>query len=222
MPDSPSPLSATPRNTPSDSGLTEWLLRGFALLLLGWFIGNVARVWWADTSRYTLLLLVLAESVTLLLVLFARRALVRDMSPMAVIATVYACLCFVLFSLGDTQRLAPEWLGAGFQAAGMVWVLIAKLKLGRCFGLLPATRGLITAGPYRVVRHPIYLGYLVSHIGFLLASFSLQNVAVLVVLYLAQDVRMRREESVLETGDQRAAYRDYRASVRYRIVPRVY
>ncbi len=207
---------------PRDSGLTEWLLRGFALLLLGWFIGNVARVWWADTSRYTLLLLVLAESVTLLLVLFARRALVRDMSPMAVIATVYACLCFVLFSLGDTQRLAPEWLGATFQTAGMVWVLVAKLKLGRCFGLLPATRGLITDGPYRVVRHPIYLGYLISHVGFLLASFSLQNVAVLAVLYLAQDVRMRREESILETGDQRATYRDYRASVRYRIVPLVY
>jgi protein-S-isoprenylcysteine O-methyltransferase Ste14 len=211
-------MSAVPR----DSALTEWLLRGFALLLLGWFIGNVARVWWTDTSRYTLLLLVLAESFTLLLVLFARRALVRDMSPMAVIATVYACLCFVLFSLGDTQRLAPEWLGATFQTVGMVWVLVAKVKLGRCFGLLPATRGLITDGPYRVVRHPIYLGYLISHVGFLLASFSLQNVAVLVVLYLAQDVRMRREESVLEIGGQRVAYRDYRTSVRYRIVPLVY
>lgn len=57
--------------TPRDSALTEGLLRAFALLLLGWFVWNVARVWWADTSRYTLLLLALTEGTALLLVLFA-------------------------------------------------------------------------------------------------------------------------------------------------------
>ena len=88
-------------DTPRDSALTEGLLRAFALLLLGWFVWNVARVWWADTGRYTLLLLVLAETVTLLLVLFARRALVRDLSPLAIVATVYACLYFVLYEFGD-------------------------------------------------------------------------------------------------------------------------
>lgn len=80
----------------------------------------------------------------------------------------------------------------------------------------------MTGGPYRVVRHPIYLGYLVAHIGFLITNFSAQNVAVLVVLYVAQGVRMLREEAVLEGGEQAAAYRGYRASVRWRLVPFVF
>lgn len=103
---------------PRDSALTEWLLRGFAVVMFVWFIVNVGRVWWADTARYTLLLLILGESVTLLLVLFARRALVRDMSALAIAATIYACFAFVLFDLGKTQHLAPEWLGATLQIAG--------------------------------------------------------------------------------------------------------
>ena len=204
---------------PRDSALTEWLLRGFAAVMLVWFILNVGRVWWADTGRYTLLLLILGESVTLLLVLFARRALVRDMSPVAIVATIYACFAFVLFDYGKTQHLAPEWLGATLQIAGVAWSLLAKLALGRSFGLLPATRGLVTGGPYRVVRHPIYLGYLAAHIGFLITNFSAQNVAVLVVLYVAQGVRMLREEAVLGASGE---YGNYMARVRWRIVPFVF
>ena len=70
-----------------------------------------------------------------------------------------------------------------------------------------------------MVRHPIYLGYLITHAGFLLTNFSWRNLAVLVVLYLAQVVRMLREEAILHSGEQHADYRSYCAAVRYRIVP---
>ena len=208
--------------TPRDSALTEALLRAIARTtygLLGW---NVAQHWWSDTSRITLLLLLVTETFTLALVLFARRAVMRDLSPIALAATFYAAFFFVLFDYRDTRHLAPEWLGATLQLAGLGWQAASKAVLGRSFGLLPAARRLVTGGPYRVVRHPIYLGYLVSHLGFLLSNFCWQNLAVLAVLYLAQAVRMQREEAVLSAGEQHEDYRAYRAAVRFRIVPFVY
>jgi protein-S-isoprenylcysteine O-methyltransferase Ste14 len=209
-------------STPRDSALTEGLLRAFAVLAYGLMVSNVAYHWWADTSRHTLLLLLLTEGLTLALVLIARRAVVRELSPVALLATMYALFYFAFFGYAGTVRLIPEWIGVTLQFAGLAWQVLAKAALGRSFGLLPADRGLVTSGPYRVVRHPIYLGYLIAHVAFLLSNFSIQNLLVLTLLYLAQGLRMWREEAVLKAGDQRAAYEAYCATVRYRIVPFVY
>jgi protein-S-isoprenylcysteine O-methyltransferase Ste14 len=200
--------------------LTEWLLRAFALLAYAFAVSNLALAWWGDTSRWTLLLLLLIEGYTLLMVLVARPARLRDMAPLTVAATLYAAFFFVLLDARGTERLVPEFAGVALQLAGTLWQFASKLVLGRSFGLLPAQRGLVTAGPYRVVRHPIYLGYLVGHIGFLLVNWSWRNAAVLLLLYAAQVLRMHREEVVLAAGSDE--YRRYQQQVRWRLVPFVY
>ena len=208
-----------PSRTP-EGPLTEWLLRGFALLAYGFAVSNLATTWWGDPARLTILLLLLTEGYTLLLVLLARRASLRDLTPATIVATMYAAFFFVLLDARETTRLVPEWTGVLLQLAGTCWQFSAKFFLGRSFGLLPARRGLVMNGPYRVVRHPIYFGYLVGHAGFLLANFSWRNCAVLALLYVAQVHRIRREEAVLATSS--SEYRDYQQQVRWRLVPYLY
>ena len=215
----PSPTSPEPTSDPAEGRRVEWLLRAFALLAYGTMVAIVARHWWADTTRHTLLLLLVSEGLTLALIFFARRASHRDLSAAAMVSTVLALTFFLWFDYADTAHFIPEWAGVALQVFGMLWQISAKVVLGRSFGLLPAARGIVTGGPYRVVRHPIYLGYLVGHLGFLLSNFSLQNVLVLGALYVAQTIRMLREEAVLGGS---AEYRDYTRRVRWRIVPFVY
>ena len=62
---------------------------------------------------------------------------------------------------------------------GTLFTLWSLATLGRCFGLFPEVRGLVTRGPYCLVRHPVYLGELTSAVGLLLAK---PHVTVLVVL----------------------------------------
>lgn len=200
--------------------LTEWLLRAFPVLLMSFIVARWGHAWWVDPSRWTALLLLVSEAYTLALILVARHAIQRDLTPITILATIYACCAVVLLAPDGTIRLAPEAAGATLQLVSLAWVFAAKIALGRSFGLLPAQRGLVMVGPYRVVRHPIYFGYLVGHIGFLLANFSWRNAAVLALFYVAQVIRILREESVLSKTD--VAYRSYQQQVRWRLLPFVF
>lgn len=213
--------SPAPGALPGGEGrLTEWLLRSFALLLLAFVVYRWGFAWWQDKTRWTALLLLISESFTLVLVLVARRAMARDLSWVAMAATLYATFYPLLLQPSGTLRLGPEWLGASLQLVSIGWQFVSKVYLGRSFGLLPARRGLVVNGPYRLVRHPIYFGYLIGHIGFLLVNFSAANLSVLIALYVAQVVRLRREEAVLAANDP--LYRAYQGRVRWQLVPFVF
>ena len=94
-----------------------------------------------------------------------------------------------------------------------------KVSLGRSFGLMPANRGIVSSGLYRLVRHPIYMGYLVTHVGFVLANPTLWNVLTLVAADLGLLLRAVCEERTLARD---AAYRTYQQQVRWRVVPGVF
>ena len=69
---------------------------------------------------------------------------------------------------------------------GLAVQVAGKAVLGRSFGAVAANRGVVTAGPYRWVRHPIYLGYLISHAGFILTNFSVRNTLIYAAGYVLQ------------------------------------
>jgi protein-S-isoprenylcysteine O-methyltransferase Ste14 len=100
--------------------------------------------------------------------------------------------------------------------AACVWLLVAVLALGRCFGVLPEVRGLVTKGPYRFVRHPVYLGELAACAGLAIAAPSVWNLGVTAVFVGAQAIRMHLEElALVDEFPQYAAY----AAETPRIVP---
>lgn len=95
----------------------------------------------------------------------------------------------------------------------------AKFSLNNSFGLVAANRGVKRIGPYRLVRHPMYAGYILTHIGFLLAQFSLFNLALYMTVWAIMVLRIRAEERVLFDD---AAYREFAEKVRCRLIPGLY
>jgi protein-S-isoprenylcysteine O-methyltransferase Ste14 len=118
----------------------------------------------------------------------------------------------------ETAQTALVLVGDAIALAAWMWLLVSFLALGRCFGLLPEARGLVTRGPYRLVRHPVYLGEFAAVGGLLLASPTTRNVLLAAGFVAAQAVRMRLEER--ELGDVFPEYAAY-ASRTPRLVPRL-
>ena len=84
---------------------------------------------------------------------------------------------------------------------------------------LPANRGVVSTGMYRFVRHPIYLGYLITHVGFVAANPADWNLIVLAAADLALMMRAVCEEQTLAQDE---AYRAYMQRVRWRVIPGVF
>ena len=77
-----------------------------------------------------------------------------------------------------------------------VW---AYAKLFRSFSVVPEARELVTAGPYRVDRHPVYLGQIIAQAGvwFFFAAFHGGWILFWAVFVAIQLYRSRLEENVL-------------------------
>lgn len=116
-------------------------------------------------------------------------------------------------------EIIPQELCSLVILSGLMIQISAKLVLWRSFGIVPAVREVKDQGPYRFVRHPMYAGYVVAHIGFLLAYPSFWNLAVYAGGLLVQIARLLREEHLLNTSE---VYQAFSRRVRYRLVPGVF
>ena len=153
---------------------------------------------------------------------------------------LYVSLASILF-LACTQLWMPLpgtwyrltgpwwWVGSGVQSAGVAVTLLAArtLSLRELMGLeRPRQSGhpeekpvLETRGLYRLVRHPIYFGWVLLVAGAPVMTSTRLLFAVISVAYLVVAIPLEERSLVENFGDP---YRTYRRQVRWRMLPGVY
>ena len=121
-------------------------------------------------------------------------------------------------------EIAPPvyWAGIILIFAGLLLTTVSVVALGPSMTVLPRPSprgGLVEAGPYRVIRHPVYAGLVILAVGAGLARASVIGLGIAVVLAVFLDLKARREESLLAA--KFPGYVEYRARTA-RFIPGIY
>ena len=95
---------------------------------------------------------------------------------------------------------------------GLVW-------LGKSFAVFPALRTIVTSGPFKLIRHPIYFSELLMIVGCCLAMTSTWRWPILAFAIATIVLRIVWEERVLSNSQQ---YLDFCKSVRWRLIPGIW
>lgn len=125
----------------------------------------------------------------------------------------YAQVIYLRWSPGHVAWPAAGLVLVTF-AAGLS--LVSLLVMGRLFGVRPALRGLVTKGPYRLVRHPMYLSYVIADIGYNLQEWNFVTLLLVLLGWASLVYRIYAEERVIS---QHAEWPAYVVLVRYRLFP---
>ena len=96
----------------------------------------------------------------------------RDRAPVGVAVALLSQLTMISVGLfgADAGSGIRVIVSDSLLVAGLAFSIASVAFLGRCFGILPDVRGLVVRGPYRYVRHPLYLGELTAAVGIVVGS----------------------------------------------------
>jgi protein-S-isoprenylcysteine O-methyltransferase Ste14 len=200
-----------------EGGLNKILDYGerlFLIVLSSFFLKSIL----VAAAAYPILLLLAASECLPVVLILIRRPGEISSSPSAFL-TAFIGTAAPLMLRPHVAPLMPTSLLALLMLLGLGVNVSAKLALWRSFGLAAANRGVRAGGPYRLVRHPMYLGYFITEVGFLLGNPSLSNIAICAVTWTAQVLRIREEEKFLLSDE---SYRDLMHRVPFRLVPGIY
>jgi len=133
------------------------------------------------------------------------------------IRVVIVALVILLIRLGafrDHRANSDPWLaaiGLVLFALGLAFAIWARVHIGRNWGT-PMTQKiepeLVTSGPYRLVRHPIYSGIILAGVGTALAlSWLWLPVVALAAIYLAYSATVEERYLAEQFPDSYPSYK---------------
>ncbi len=136
---------------------------------------------------------------------------------MAITGTFFVSLV-TLFPRAELS-LTETLLASAASFLGTALSTIALAHLGRSFSLMAEARRLVTTGPYRIVRHPLYLFEELAAVGVLIQFLSIYTALIFVAHIWIQLQRIKNEESILEKTFPE--YQHYKSTTA-RLIPGVY
>jgi protein-S-isoprenylcysteine O-methyltransferase Ste14 len=116
-------------------------------------------------------------------------------------------------AIGELVLLLSLWIGFWTLRENSFASTVVKIQQDR-------GQTVITTGPYRLVRHPLYAGALLYIAGTSLLLGSWWGLVAVPVLAVLLALRIRIEEETLRAGF--AGYDDYARRVPYRLIPHVW
>lgn len=120
---------------------------------------------------------------------------------------------------GETDKALPNLASTVCVLAGMTMMLVTIRHLGKSFSLVPQARSVVQTGPYRWIKHPLYLAEEIVIFGVVLKSLSPLTLSLFVLHIAVQVCRIRYEEDLLRRNCPE--YAAYEAS-RWRLIPYVW
>jgi protein-S-isoprenylcysteine O-methyltransferase Ste14 len=192
--------------------VVDWAERALLLLLFVLFAASNLRS--EDWINWAFIVM---EALTAWFVLTRRRAVSISEHPVDWAVALGGTLLPLLARPGG--EAGATWTASVLVIAGTAVAVFAKLSLNRRFGIAPANRGVQTTLAYAVVRHPMYAGYVVAQVGYLLHNPDLRNLLLYLGCWSFQLARITLEERHLMKDPD---YRSYADGVRFRLLPGVY
>ena len=147
---------------------------------------------------------------------FAPRSATVNLQTIAASGAMLILPCFMRPFDRSTGALATA--GLIFELCGIVLTQVARVYMGRSFGILPANRGIVSKGPFRWVRHPIYFGWFLLSMGYAMSFTNPRNTILIIATLPFMVWRIDQEEAHLSADPE---YRGYMDHVRYRLLPGV-
>ncbi|MGY4286192.1 protein-S-isoprenylcysteine O-methyltransferase Ste14 [Bradyrhizobium sp. LM2.7] len=120
---------------------------------------------------------------------------------------------------GKTDQALPNLLSTACVLIGMIMMLVTIRHLGRAFSLVPQARSVVQTGPYRWIKHPLYLSEEIAIVGVVLLHLTPVTVILLILHVGVQVCRILYEEDLLRRNFPE--YSSYEAS-RWRLIPYVW
>ena len=165
----------------------------------------------------------ISSHLLVLAIAFTRPApIVQDRSLVSVAAVIGAyAYPYAQMSYLEVIPGQPGWPSGGlvFVTIGACLSVVSLLSLGRSFGIRPALRTLVTKGPYHFVRHPMYLSYVLSDIGYNLQEWNSGTIALTLAGWTCLLYRILAEEHLLSRDP---GWPRFEATVPYRLLPGIW